>query len=75
MANKIPYPKTKKCKGCGEVYDRQLLSHRGLCPNCIYRRVRQCVIDLQTESGIYYDRWLEGCKRARERKAKEGYNA
>lgn len=75
MANKQAYPRTKKCKQCQKEFNRIVLSKRGLCHSCGICNVRQCALDLMSRSGIYYDRWLEGCRLANERIKQGGNNA
>ena len=60
----------KACKVCGKLYPRDFLSHRGLCPDCAMRNMRQAILQLKRKRGPYYEKWLRNVMRARKRGGK-----
>jgi len=61
----------KLCKACGFPTHRSVLSHRGLCSNCSFSRVREANLQMQRKEGSIYLRW----KRATEAAQHQRVNA
>jgi len=49
-----------ECKECRHLYYRRNLSKAGLCVNCGYNRLVQCLVQLKNKRGPVYEKWLAG---------------
>ena len=54
----MPRVDYKTCKDCGKhASEVGPLSHTRLCGDCGVARERQCIIDLATHDGAYFQYW------------------
>lgn len=51
--------KKVKCKGCGKVFEKRLLSRKGYCRICAFKRWQENARQMIEKKGPYYERWKE----------------
>ena len=56
----------KTCIACGKEVEK--VNRKGYCPDCSTQRMMDAMSQIHNKSGPFYDKQLEGLKRASERR-------
>lgn len=55
--------KKVKCKGCGKIFEKRLVSRKGYCRLCANMRMNAAGLQLKAKKGYFYRKWKTNWKK------------